>query len=159
MKRCSEKNQEGSALVVVLVILMITTVTSLVFLYRSDMQMACGKNAGLKTCLDYLADSGLTRAKAMIVSNQSDPNALPLPAYSQNGMQIDSDTDDYYDLSISDPVLDSGSGPSDPIYFYTINSSAYRLIGGEQIAKTSYLGTLRLDPSVPSAVYIVIDRQ
>ena len=56
-------NQKGTALLVVLFIVMAITILSLGFLSRSDVELACGENMILKTKMDYLAESGLEHAK------------------------------------------------------------------------------------------------
>lgn len=58
------------ALLVVLFVVMVITITALGFLSKSDVELACGRNMSLRTQMDYTAESGLEHARGLIMSPQ-----------------------------------------------------------------------------------------
>jgi hypothetical protein len=128
----NKTGRKGSALLVVLFIVMAITILSLGFLSRSDVELACGENMILRTQMDYLAESGLEHARGLILndSNSSENwTALRQPLYTGN---------DYYDVS----VVKLGE------YNYKITCDAYREKGIEKIGRSSLEAELRLDPCI-----------
>ena len=125
----------GSALLVVLLIVMAITILSLGFLSRSDVELACGENMILRTQMDYLAESGLEHARGLILydSNYLGDWALP-------GQQLVDGSNDYYDVSVVKDV----NGECN----YRITCDAYREKGIEKIGRSSLEAELRLDPYI-----------
>lgn len=134
MRVKADRNKEkGTALLVVLFIVMTITVLSLGFLSRSDVELACGRNMVLRTQMDYLAESGLEHAKGLIL-NPQDVNS----EYWQGALrqQLVAGSDDYYDVN----VVKLGESN------YQITCDAYREKNGERIGRSSLQAELRLDP-------------
>lgn len=132
-------SRRGVALLVVLFIVMVITITSLGFLSRSNVELACGQNMKLRTEMDYLAESGLEHARGLTIS--------PLDIASEYwagavGQQI-ADGDDYYDVK----VVRDDSDPTDRCN-YIIDCNAYRLRNGEQVGRSNIRAQLRLDPCI-----------
>jgi cytoskeletal protein CcmA (bactofilin family) len=131
----NKTNRTGSALLVVLFIVMAITILSLGFLSRSDVELACGENMILRTQMDYLAESGLEHARGLILN---DSNYLGDWAVSRQRL-VDS-SDDYYDVDVVKDV----NGECN----YQITCDAYREKDGERIGRSSLEAELRLDPCI-----------
>jgi hypothetical protein len=127
------KGRKGSALLVVLFIVIAITILSLGFLSRSDVELACGENMILRTQMDYLAESGLEHARGLILNDSN---------YSENWTALRQrlyDGNDYYDVSV---VKISELN-------WQITSSAYRRVNDDSnIAQSSLTANLRLDPAI-----------
>jgi len=133
--------RKGTALLIVLFIVMAATILSLGFLSRSDVELSCGENMLLCTEMDYLAESGLEHAKGLILSPQ-DVASEYWPG--DVGQQLSSGSD-YYDVSVvqHDPCV----GPTYRCN-YDITSEAYRDKDGERIGRRVLKAELRLDPCI-----------
>lgn len=130
-----------------LFIVMAITILSLGFLSRSDVELACGENMILRTQMDYLAESGLERARGLILN----PQEIPLEELDPNheywmgrtDLQLDPNTNDFYDVSV---VKLEGECN------YKITCDAYREKeeNGEKIkiGQSSLKAELRLDPCI-----------
>ena len=97
------------ALLIVLFMILAVAGISLGILYRSDMAAAGGHNHTLRTRSDYIAWAGLEYARALILTDEENPNALydsQIPAAL--------DGDEHFSF-----VLESISGPTktDPNYW------------------------------------------
>lgn len=124
--------RKGSALLVVLFIVMAITILSLGFLSRSDVELACGENMILRAKMDYLAESGLEHARGLILNDNDflgNWTALRQQLYS---------SDDYYDVNV---VHTDGCN-------YKITCDAYRERDSERIGRSSLEVVLRLDPCI-----------
>ena len=124
--------RKGSALLVVLFIVMAITILSLGFLSRSDVELACGENMILKTQMDYLAESGLEHARGLILNNND---------FSEGNWQLSDrlyDGNDYYNVN----VVKLGECN------YKITCDAYREKNGEKIGQSSLKAELRLNPCI-----------
>jgi hypothetical protein len=135
MKRTKRTKRKGAALLVVLLIVMAITVLSMGFLTRSDVELACGQNMGLRTQMDYLAESGLLHARGLILNPQDLGSEYWTGADDQ---QLIAGSDDYYDVQ----VVKLGECN------YQITCEAYRESNGEQTGRSSLRAELRLDPSI-----------
>ena len=133
----NKTDKKGSALLVVLFVVMVVTVLSLGFLSQSDVELACGENMLLRVQMDYLAESGLEHAKGLIL-NPQDVNSEYWGG--AEGMQIVEGSSDYYDVN----VVKLGLGECN----YQITSSAYRERGGEKVGRSSLTAEVRLDPCI-----------
>jgi hypothetical protein len=143
MKHPTGKNlRPGVAILVVLFVIVAATLISLGFIARSDVELAFGRNTVLRMQMDYLAQTGLVHAKALI-TNPQDADTAALGYWAGDGdLQIEAG-DDYYDLT----VARDDSDPADRCT-YNIQSLAYRLQDAQKTAQ-SYLNTrLRLDPCI-----------
>ena len=132
-------NRKGVALLVVLFVVMVITITALGFLSKSDVELACGRNMSLRTQMDYTAESGLEHARGLIMS----PQDLASEYWSGDVAQQIAGGDDYYDVEI---VRDD-SDPTDRCN-YIIDCNAYRLKDGEKIGRSNITAQLRLDPVI-----------
>ena len=122
-------------MLVVLLIVMAVTVLSLGFLSRSDVELACGANMGLRTQNDYLAESGLEHARGLILNPQEiDSNYWS----GETRQQLVAGSGDYYDVQ----VLKLGQCN------YQITSEAYRESNGQEIGRSRLQAELRLDPCI-----------
>jgi len=132
-------HQRGVALLVVLFVVMVITITALGFLSKSDIELACGQNMKLRVEMDYTADSGLAHARGLIIS----PQDLASEYWGGDVAQQIAGGDDYYDVEI---VRDD-SDPNDRCN-YIIDCNAYRLRNGEKIGRSNIRAQLRLDPCI-----------
>ncbi len=149
-QKFSKNSRPGVAVLVVLFVIMAATVISLGFIARSDVELAFGNNMALRTQMDYLAESGLTHAKALIINPQdigTDPNVFwpggedfSLKDFDFYGLL---ETGDYYDLV----VTRDDSDPTDRCT-YDISSRAYRRNDGVETAQSYLNARLRLDPCI-----------
>jgi len=135
MKRIKRKRREGTALLVVLFIVMAITVLSLGFLSRSDVELACGKNMILRTQMDHLAESGLEHARGLILSPQDVDTE-----YWQGDVrqQLVAGGNDYYDVNVVKLAECN----------YQINCTAYKERNGERVGRSGLIAELRLDPCI-----------
>lgn len=135
MKYKSKTNRKGTALIVVLFIIMVITISSLGFLSRSDVELACGENMTLRAQMDYLAESGLENARGLILNENDfleDWTAYRQPLYNSN------DFNDFYDVNV---IYTGGCN-------YQITCNAYREKGSEKIGRSALEAELRLDPCI-----------
>ncbi|UCF43195.1 MAG: hypothetical protein JSV99_11555 [Planctomycetota bacterium] len=128
-------HRAGTALLVVLIIVMAITILSLGFLSRSDVELACGENTILRTQMDYLAESGLEHARGLIVNPQDVSSEYWTGA---EGLQLVPGSNDYYDVN----VVKLGECN------YQITCDAYRMKNGERIGSSRLTSELRLDPVI-----------
>ena len=138
--RRHKKNRRGAALLVVLFIVMVITVSSLGYISRSDVELACGRNVILRTQMDYLAESGLEHARGLILNPQDISSEYWTGAVSQ---QLVAGSDDYYDLA----VFRDDSLPTNRCN-YIIDCNSYRLKSGVKIGRSNIRAELRLDPCI-----------
>jgi len=132
-------SRRGVALLVVLFIVMVITVTSLGFLARSDADLACGQNMTLRAQMDYTAESGIELARGFILH----PQELPGEYWTGGTAQQIETGDDYFDVQVSR----DDSDPTDRCN-YTIECEAYRLKDGQKIGSSRLSAELRLDPCI-----------
>lgn len=146
---CNKNSRPGVAILVVLFVIIFATVISLSFIARSDVELAFGNNMALRMQMDYLAESGLTHAKAMITNPQdigADPNVFWSGVEDFSLKDLDFygllETGDYYDLVVA-------RDDSDPTRCtYDIQCRAYRLDNGNETAQSYLNARLRLDPCI-----------
>lgn len=131
----NKTDKKGSALLVVLFVVMVVTVLSLGFLSQSDVELACGENMLLRVQMDYLAESGLEHAKGLILNPQDVDFEYWIGA---ERMQIITGSDDYYDVN----VIKLGECN------YQITSSAYRERSGEKVGLSTLKAEVRFDPCI-----------
>src|SRR4030042_646511 len=128
----NRKNATGTALLVVLFVIMAITILSLGFLSRSDVELACGANMVLRAKMDYLAESGLEHARGLILNNNN---------LSESNWQFSDwlyDANDCYDVD----VVKLGECN------YKITCDAYRKKNGVKIGHSTLETELRLDPCI-----------
>jgi hypothetical protein len=134
-KKNNKTNRAGTALLVVLIIVMAITILSLGFLSRSNVELACGANTILRTQVDYVAESGLEHAKGLILNPQDVISEYWTGA---EALQLVMGSNDYYDVNVAKLTECN----------YQITCEAYRMKAGERIASSALTGELRLDPSI-----------
>ena len=135
MNKNSRKiKSQGTALLVVLFVVMAITVLSLGFVSRSDVELTCGNNMILRTQMDSLAESGLEHAKGLILN----PQDIAAEYWTGATGQQFAAGDDYYDVNVS--KLSECN--------YQITCNAYREKNGAQIGRSSLQAQLRLDPCI-----------
>ncbi len=127
--------RKGSALLVVLLIVMAITILSLGFLSRSDVELACGENMILRTQMDYLVESGLEHARGLILNDSN-----YLGNWAITGQQLVDSSGDFYDVD----VVKDANGECN----YQISCDAYRETNGERVGCSSLEAELRLDPCI-----------
>jgi len=133
--------RSGAALLVVLIIVMVITITSLGFLSRSDVELACGENMVVRTQMDYLAESGLEHARGLIL-NPQDIDRSPTYQYwtGGTGLQLQAGNDSY-DVTVLQDAADRCN--------YDINCISYRrALDGTEIGRSHLQAVLRLDPCI-----------
>ena len=129
----------GVALLVVLFVVMVIAVTSIGFLSKSDVELACGRNMELWTEMGYTGESGLEEARGLIIS----PQEIDSEYWTGGAGRQIGGGDDYYDVRI---VRDD-SDATDQCN-YTIECDSYRLLGGEKVGQNNVTAELRLDPCI-----------
>ncbi len=139
-RRIGKSKKAGAALLVVLFVIMTITILSLGFLSRSDVELACGENMILHSQMDYLAESGLTHARGLILNPQDAGSEYWTGAV---GQQLVVGSVDYYDVE----VVRDDSDMTDRCN-YIIDCNSYRLKNGEKIGSSSIRAKLRLDPCI-----------
>ncbi|MBN2269205.1 MAG: LamG domain-containing protein [Sedimentisphaerales bacterium] len=135
----SVTHRKGVALLVVLFVVMVIVVTSIGFLSKSDVELACGGNMELWTEMVYTSESGLEEARGLIMS----PQEIGSEYWTGGAGRQIAGGDDYYDVRI---VRDD-SDPTDRCN-YTIDCNSYRLQGGEKVGRNNVTAQLRLDPCI-----------
>ncbi len=133
--KTSKINRKGTALLVVLFIVMAITILSLGFLSRSDAELACGENMILRTQMDYLAESGLEHARGLILNPQDVTSEYWIGDVQQ---QLVISSNDYYDVN----VIKLGKCN------YQITCDAYRKKDEKRIGSSRLQAELRLDPCI-----------
>ena len=141
----------------VLFIVMAIAVISSGFIARSDAELASGRNYCLRNEVDYLSWAGLEHARALVISPE---NTGVLDTWSGTELQLDADSNRYYDVTINSPVETVAADPNDPsTYTYSVQSAAYRKIDSEIQVRSILTGTLFYDPNSTQAYYISVIRQ
>jgi cytoskeletal protein CcmA (bactofilin family) len=123
----------------VLGLIMAITVLSLGFLARSETEMVCGENMALRLQMDQTAASALEHARGLIL-NPPDQSFTEGYWTGATGLQLDSSSNDYYDVSITIDANDYCD--------YDVSCNAYRLENGVKIGRSNLSAQLRLDPSI-----------
>ncbi|MBW7992012.1 MAG: hypothetical protein FVQ84_18630 [Planctomycetes bacterium] len=135
----TKTSKKGAALLIVLFIVMVITISSLGFLSRSDVELACGRNMALRIQMDYLAESGLEHAKGLILNPQDIGSEYWTGATNQQLVA----SNDYYDVA----VVRDDSDPTNRCN-YIIDCNSYRLRNGDKIGRSNIRAELRLDPCI-----------
>ena len=138
----NKTDKKGSALLVVLFVVMVVTILSLGFLSRSDVELACGENMILRAQMDYLAESGLEHARGLIINDSNFSGA-----WSAGGQQLAAGSDDYYDIDVA---LLTSIDPCDPnqTLSYEIICTAYREKYSERFGESILKAELCVEPNV-----------
>ncbi|MCP4609810.1 MAG: hypothetical protein GY845_13970 [Planctomycetes bacterium] len=135
----TKTGKKGAALLVVLFIVMVITISSIGFLSRSDVELACGRNMALRIQMDYLAESGIEHAKGLILNPQEISSEYWTGATNQQLVA----GNDYYDVA----VVRDDSDPTNRCN-YIIDCNSYRLSNGDKIGRSNIRAELRLDPCI-----------
>lgn len=130
-------NRKGTALLIVLVIVMAVTILSLGYAARSDIELACGRNMILRTQMDCLAESGLVHARGLIL-NPQDVDTGSEEYWTGEVQQWLYGENDFYDVGVVQ------LGQCD----YEITSAGYRQKSGQEVGRSSIKAQLRLDPCI-----------
>ena len=128
----------GAALLIVLFIVMVITITTLGFLSRSDVELACGQNMILRTKMDYLAESGLEHARGLIL-NPQDVSTSDEYWKGDTDLQLTADND-FYEIKVDRDVSDFCN--------YIIDCNAYADEGAERVGISRLRAELRIDPCI-----------
>jgi len=134
-KKTSYIYKPGSALLIVLFIVMAITLLSLGFLSRSDVELQCGQNMCLRFQADYTAESALDYARDRIL-NPQDANSEYWGGAIEK--QLVAGEDEYFDVS----VTKLGD------YDYRIISEGYRKQASVKTGNSRLEAQLRLDPCI-----------
>jgi len=126
------KARPGMALLVVLFIVMGITLFSMAYVARCDSELLCAKNMSLRVRMEYLSQSALQHARALIIGP---PNVIPIGYSQELGLQFEGGNE-YYDLTISDPVVLDPGDPNISQYIYQVQCSGYKQVGGEISARS-----------------------
>lgn len=136
----TETGQRGAALLIVLLIVMVITISSIGFISRSDVELATGQNMALRIQMDYLAESGLEHARGLILN----PQDISSENWTATGQQLVAGND-YYDVAV---VRDDNDLDPTNHCNYIIDCHSYRLRNGEKIGRSNLRAELRLDPCI-----------
>jgi len=129
-------SRKGSALLVVLFLVIAISTLSVGYVAVSDMELGSGVNMSLRVSMEYLAESGLEHARAMLLVPQE---ASGQYWTGQTQMQLGLD-DDFYDVQVE--------RDSDDYRRYSVRSEAYRNHNGENIGLNRLKAEVVLDPAV-----------
>ncbi|MDT8300326.1 MAG: LamG-like jellyroll fold domain-containing protein [Sedimentisphaerales bacterium] len=135
----TKTGKKGAALLIVLFIIMVITISSIGFLSQSDVELACGRNMALRIQMDYLAESGIEHAKGLILNPQEISSEYWTGATNQQLVA----GNDYYDVA----VVRDDSDPTNRCN-YIIDCNSYRLSNGDKIGRSNIRAELRLDPCI-----------
>jgi phage baseplate assembly protein gpV len=135
LNEVSQMHRKGTALLVVLFIIIVATIVSMGFLSRSDIELACGKNMIIRTQMDYLAESGLEHARGMIMNPQDIESEY---WWGTEGQQLVLGFEDYYDVEVV--KLQERD--------YQINCEAYHFANGLKQGQSNLEAQLRLYPCI-----------
>ena len=143
----SKNSRGGSALLIVLFVVMAVTLLSLGFLAHSSIQMAAGQNMAVRMQMDFLAQSALTHAKTLIMNPQDVTTGID--GYWQGGIALSvADFDNYYDDYYYNIDITRSEAEATNRCTYDIRCHAYRKPGSEKIARSNLDAQLRLDPCI-----------
>jgi hypothetical protein len=135
LKEINNMHRRGTALLVVLFIVMVATIISLGFLSRSDVELALGENMNIRTEMDYLAESGLEHARGLILN----PQDVEAEYWSgAAGQQLVAGGDDYYDVEVVKVQQRN----------YRISCQAYRLKNGQRTGQSGLEAQVLLYPCI-----------
>lgn len=131
----------GSALLTVLIITIVIAVMTLGLLARTDLDLASGRNAGLRMQMDELARSGLEQARMLLMN----PQGVDTPSgYWPGGTELQiAGGADYYDVTVT-----PGVGGDTPQCTFNVVSRAYRKSGATEVGSSQLNAVVRLDPCV-----------
>jgi hypothetical protein len=134
-RRTRQTPPRGVILVILLLIIMAIAALSADTLWRSDVELACGRNLLLRMQMDALAESGLEHVKGLILH----PQEVAQEYWTgDSGQQLSAGSGDFYDVDVA--KLSECN--------YQVVSSAYRLQNGERTGHTTLKAELRLDPCI-----------
>lgn len=133
------------AMLVVLFVVMAIAIVASGFIARSDASLACGRNACIRSEVDYAAWGGLEVAWALV----QDPNAMGTLTFPLTAQQLDAGSAIYYDLTIGSPVSN----------VYPVQCSAYKQVNADIKARSILNGSLLADPNGVGICYISLRRQ
>ncbi len=129
------RNKRGVVLIVILILIVMTSLLSMVFMSRSDVELACGNNMTLRSQTDYTAESALEHAKGMILYPQEVAGEYWTGV---NAQQLANGTDNYYDVAVT--KLGNCN--------YQIDCLAYKEKAGVQTGRSALQAEIRLDPVI-----------
>jgi len=135
-------SRPGIALLVILFLVATISVLSFGFVMKADSELSCGDNTILRTEMDYIGQTALNYAKALIVNPQD--VTVGANGYWQGGtgLQIEPGGD-YFDVQ----VVRSVTGDTRECT-YDVSCQGYRLEDGVRISETKLTAQLRLDPFI-----------
>ncbi len=131
----SHRHKRGVVLIVILILIMTTSLLSMVFMSRSDVELACGNNMTLRSQTNYTAESALEHAKGMILNPQEVAGEYWTGV---NAQQLVNGSDNYYDVVVTK------LGQCN----YQIDCLAYKDKAGVQIGRSALQAEIRLDPVI-----------
>ncbi len=136
------QTRPGIALLAVLILIVAITIISLAFISRSDGELAYGRNMKLHTQVDYMADSGLAHARALILNPQDVDVVAGQFWTGASGQQVGADGI-CYDISVERHPTGSTT-----LCSFDVTSSAYAITNGTRTASSTLTAELRLDPCI-----------
>jgi hypothetical protein len=142
------------ALLVVLFIVMGITLFSMAYVARCDSELVCTKKMAMRIRMDYLSQSALQHARALIIGP---PNVIPIGYTEQIGLQLEAG-EEYYDLTISDPVVINPGDPNISEYIYQVQCSAYKPVQGQSSFRNELNAQIKFTPFDGTAVVESINR-
>ena len=143
MNKYKYKNSRpGSALLIILFVVMAATLLSFGLILPSDRELVCSNNLPTRMQMDFLADSALTHAKALILNPQDVDTSTAGYWQGDSELQIEANND-YYDVAI----VRAAAGATNRC-IYDITCQAYRKDGASKIAQSSLAAQLRIDPYI-----------
>ncbi len=136
-------SRPGIALLVMLIIVATVSVLSFSFVMRADSELSCGENTILRTEMDYIGQTALNYAKALIVNPQDVTTGTDGYWLGDTDLQLEKGSDDYFDVQVVRSV--TGSTPE---CTYNVTCQGYKLSGESRVSETKLTAQLRLDPCI-----------
>lgn len=134
--------RNGFALLVVLLIVATIFILSLGFAGKADRELSFGEKVEVGMQMDYLLQSSLNYAKALLMNPQNVSTGSKGYWEGGSGLQIESGND-YFDVTVARATYGTTNRCT-----YNITSEAYRQVGGSHITTSEISGVLRFDPCI-----------
>ncbi|MBW8016368.1 MAG: hypothetical protein FVQ82_09290 [Planctomycetes bacterium] len=136
-------NRSGIALLVMVIIVATVSVLSFGFIMKADSELSCGDNTIFRTEMDYIGQSALNYAKALIVNPQDAATGADGYWHGDMALQLEKGSDDYFDVQVE--RSETGETPE---CTFNVTCQGYKLSGESRVSETKLAAQLRLDPCI-----------
>jgi len=127
---------------VVLFIVAAISVLSFGYVVKADRELSCADNTDFRMEMDYLGQTALNHAKALIINPQNVTTGSGGYWQGKDELKIKPGKD-FYDITVA-----QSTGGLTPRCTYDVTINAYRKDGGLRISETKLQSQLRFDPCI-----------